>query len=480
LTATATEVDVNGNINSASVNESVTATAPAPAITAISSQGNHWNPSGTATANATVTVFNNGSLVGTTVANSGGNWTFNNAGLTGSVDSFTAVVNNVSSAAWIEGTSGGDTFSFALEADLAAPARIIGNGGVDTIAVTGSAVTLIDADFSHVSGVQNLQLTGAGDHVSLGAAAQAAGIATVITGTGDLNLTDTGSTAISVNAAALANNAVLTVSGSSAEVVTGLIGDLNASGLSGNLSVTAAHNTVDHGISITTGSAATSITDSFSDDTVSVNASSLATGNALTLSGSAAEVVTGLDANINAAGLTGSLNVTAGAGSVAHNITINTGSGATSVTDNDTSDTVKIVGTSGSNTISTSGTANFTVSGVGGGDTLNHLGTTGHDTFAYLQTSDSKPGAGNFDVINGFIHNSDKIDFSAITSLTTVASANSTPASIAAHTIEIVTSGGNTTIYANATNSSESTASADMEIHLLGVTSITPTDITHH
>src|SRR5207249_2632858 len=120
-------------------------------------------------------------------------------------------------------------------------------------------VTLIDSDFGHVSGVQNLQLIGAGDLVTLGSAAQAAGITTVITGTGALNLTDTGSTALTVNAAALGNNTILTLSGSSAESVTGLQGDVNASGLTGTLSVTAAHNTTDHGISITTGSGATSI-----------------------------------------------------------------------------------------------------------------------------------------------------------------------------------------------------------------------------
>ena len=58
---------------------------------------------------------------------------------------------------------------------------------------------------------------------------------------------------------------------------------------------------------ITTGSAATSITDNFNSDTVTVNAAALAQNTALTLSGSAAETVTGLVGNIAAGSLTGAL-----------------------------------------------------------------------------------------------------------------------------------------------------------------------------
>ena len=43
----------------------------------------------------------------------------------------------------------------------------------------------------------------------------------------------------------------------------------------------------DNGIAITTGSAATAITDNFSSDTVTVNATALAANIALTLAGSA-------------------------------------------------------------------------------------------------------------------------------------------------------------------------------------------------
>ena len=79
-----------------------------------------------------------------------------------------------------------------------------------------------------------------------------------------------------------------------------------------------------------------------------------------------------------------------------------------------------------------------------------------------------------------FTHKSDKIDFTAITSLTAVASATSAPSQIAAHTIEIVTSGNNTIVYANASSSAESLAQVDMEIHLTGVTNLSSSDILHH
>src|SRR4051794_18302937 len=94
------------------------------------------------------------------------------------------------------------------------------------------------------------------------------------------------------------------LSGTTNENVTKLVGDILATGLSGNLSVTAAHNTLDHTISIITGSGKTSIADNFNDDTVTVNATALANNTALMLSGSATEMVTGLTGDILASGLT--------------------------------------------------------------------------------------------------------------------------------------------------------------------------------
>ena len=96
-----------------------------------------------------------------------------------------------------------------------------------------------------------------------------------------------------MTATALAQNTALTLTGSAAEVVTGLVGDIAAGSLTGALTVTTG-DAADNGISITTGSAAASITDSFNTDIVTVNATALANNTALTLVGSAAEVVTGV------------------------------------------------------------------------------------------------------------------------------------------------------------------------------------------
>src|ERR1700730_9792243 len=87
-----------------------------------------------------------------------------------------------------------------------------------------------------------------------------------------------------------------------------LIGDIAAGSLTGTLNVTTGDAT-DNTIAITTGTAATSITDGFATDTVTVNATALGQNTLLTLAGSAAETVTGLVGDIADGSLTGTLNV---------------------------------------------------------------------------------------------------------------------------------------------------------------------------
>jgi Ca2+-binding RTX toxin-like protein len=159
---------------------------------------------------------------------------------------------------------------------------------------------------------------------------------------------------------------------------------------------------------------------------------------------------------------------------VVHSFTVN----ETDVAGNlGTSVNKAIFGSSAGDTLQ-GGAGNDIITGNGGGDSL--TGGAGNDTFKYNSITDSQPGAGKFDTILDFTHGSDQIDFTAITSLTAVASATSAPPQIAAHTIEIVTSGNNTIVYANASSSAESLAQVDMEIHLTGVTNLTSSDILHH
>ena len=107
----------------------------------------------------------------------------------------------------------------------------------------------------------------------------------ITTGSAATSITANGaSDTVTINATALAQNTALTLTGSAAEVVTGLVGDIAAGSLTGALTVTTG-DAVDNGISITTGSAATSITASGASDVVTINATALAQNTALTLTG---------------------------------------------------------------------------------------------------------------------------------------------------------------------------------------------------
>ena len=77
---------------------------------------------------------------------------------------------------------------------------------------------------------------------------------------------------------------------------------------------------------------------------MTVNATALAQNTALTLSGAAAETVTGLVGNIAAGSLTGALTVTTG-NAADNGISITTGSAATSITASGASDTVTVAAT---------------------------------------------------------------------------------------------------------------------------------------
>jgi hypothetical protein len=144
------------------------------------------------------------------------------------------------------------------------------------------------------------------------------------------------------------------------------------------------------------------------------------------------------------------------------------------------------VSLSGSSDNLTLTNANLTVTRLSGsGDTIK-LGT-GTDTVAYTnvnQSTHSSP-----DTIIGFNTRHDKINFSAISGLdsnaqhVTINFLTSGPANLAGHTIDVVTSHGNTVVYANATGSSESISAnyEDMQINLTGVTALNSSDfILHH
>ena len=167
--------------------------------------GIHWVLTGTAEANSTVAIFEGNTQLATVTASVSGSWSYTTTGsvTNSSTCTFTAIASDAagnasaSSAAWIEGIAGNDTFAFASEASLAALGAVIGNGGADTISMT-TAMTLNTGDFANVTSVQTLQLTGA-NTITLGADAAAAGIVNVIAGTGATSITDTNGVTLNVN-----------------------------------------------------------------------------------------------------------------------------------------------------------------------------------------------------------------------------------------------------------------------------------------
>jgi len=124
-----------------------------------------------------------------------------------------------------------------------------------------------------------------------------------------------------------------------------------------------------------------------------------------------------------------------------------------------------------------SGAGNDTITGGAGNDDL--TGGAGADTFVFLAATDSSPGNGNFDTIKDFVSGTDHIDFSAIAGLQTAVFTTgiAVPVTLAAHSIDIVTTGGNTVVYANST---DATAAADMEIRLTGITNLSQSDFILH
>ncbi|HVO94115.1 MAG TPA: hypothetical protein VMT22_14790, partial [Terriglobales bacterium] len=169
------------------------------------------------------------------------------------------------------------------------------------------------------------------------------------------------------------------------------------------------------------------------------------------------------------------------------------GSGGTLITDPPTSTTTSnhlatsdsfvFNGSANADTL-IGGSQHETFIGGGGGDTM--TGGGGSDTFAFKAITDSQPGTGHFDTITDFTAGLDHIDLSAITGVNSnnqavnFQSLTSLPATLAAHTIDIVTMNGNTVIYANASAATQSIGSPDMEIHLNNVTNVHSSDFIIH
>ena len=134
------------------------------------------------TSSSSATLASNAQAAGisTIIAGTGPD-TVNAAGFTRSV-TLDATADTTGAADLLTGSAtAGSEFLFSNTSALTA-STLIGGSGTDTIALTSPA-TLGDAAFSHDSSIERLQLTSSAS-ATLGSYAQAAGISTVIAGTG--------------------------------------------------------------------------------------------------------------------------------------------------------------------------------------------------------------------------------------------------------------------------------------------------------
>ncbi|MBI1204120.1 MAG: hypothetical protein GC182_16585, partial [Rhodopseudomonas sp.] len=289
----------------------------------------------------------------------------------------TALVGNLDASAVTGGltVTTGDAADNAISIAVGSGnATINGSTAGDVVTVDASGLadsgqlTLTDAAAFSVTG-----LTGSIDASGLtGALTVTAGDATdnaiaVTAGTGATTVTANGSgDIVTVDASALPDNTLLTLSGSASFIVTGLAGNLDASAVTGGLTVTTG-DAADNAISIAVGSGNATVNGSTAGDVVTVDASALADNGQLTLTDSATFHVTGLTGSIDASALTGALTVTAG-DATDNAIAVTAGTGATTVTANGAGDTVTVDAAAlPDNTLLTlSGSAAFVVTGLVG------------------------------------------------------------------------------------------------------------------
>jgi len=233
---------------------------------------------------------------------------------------------------------------------------LVANFGTDTVTVDATALADNGSVSVSAASASNLVVNNVQGTVTVGAnltgtltvtTADATDDAvSIVTGSAAVGLTANFATdTVTVDAAVLAQNTALTVAATSASAltVTGLVGNIVATNLTGALTVTTG-DAGDNGISITTGSAATSLTAAAATDTVTVNATTLANNTALTVAAASASAltVTNLIGDIVATNLTGALTVTTADNTVDNGVSITTGSAAVSLTANIAGDTATV------------------------------------------------------------------------------------------------------------------------------------------
>ena len=448
---------------------------------------------GTAAANSTVTVFDGTTDLGTAPVNASGNWSFTTGTLSNATHSFTVTDTNAagntsaaSSALSVTVTGNGDTITFSANnasLGLTDPGdTVILSGSNDGVNLTadGDVVQLSGSNdvITIMGGGNSINVTGSNNSIST----KGAGGNSITLGTGTTTISFTsGSNTVNATQPTLLASDSLIGAGSDTLVLTGG-GSFNLNSLStftGFNEVTLGTN----GESLTLKSgqnlAVTTFTEALGN-TETVTLASHSGADTVTFSGSGSDT----------------LNATIGTGATLNLLDNLTGSGSDTLALTGSSGTINLtqlahfsgfsgVSLSGSSDVLTLTNANLTVTRLSGsGDTIK-LGT-GIDTVVYTNVNQSTYKSA--DSIIGFNVSNDKIDFSAISGLNSntqpvhINFLKSTPSSIAAHTIDVVTSGGNTEVYANATGSSELIKhhQEDMQVNLTGVAAPNSSDFIFH
>jgi hypothetical protein len=182
--------------------------------------------------------------------------------------------------------------------ELTSAGTLILDGGSDVVVTNVASGVTVDADGdgagSALAGTLDVTLD-----------ASATGV-TVLTGADATSVTTSSGGDVTVNATELADNKLLTLVGAAAATVTGLIGNVDASGLTGALDITTANNSDADTIAVELGSGLSSV-DAYVNDIVTIDAELQDDNDVLTLTGDGAFVVNNQEGNIDAGAGTGTL-----------------------------------------------------------------------------------------------------------------------------------------------------------------------------
>ncbi|MFN5220140.1 MAG: beta strand repeat-containing protein, partial [Cyanobacteriota bacterium] len=270
---------------------------------------------------------------------------------------------------------------------------ISASGDGDVVSVNAedmAAGTTLDlsgsADFAVSDVVADMDASGTSGEVSV-SYGEVGGEASIESGSGSLTIGGGGSgDTLNIDASLMGEGEVLSSSGAADQEVSGVVGDISASGLEGDLIVTTG-DAEDGEISITLGSGDAVIVGSGLDDTISISGDVMLEGSTLELGGVSSFEVSGLEGNADLSGASGEVSLST-SDAADDQISITLGSGDTTIVGSGLDDTISINGDVmlDSATLELSGVSSFEVSGLTGNADLS--GASGAVSLSYGDVGD--------------------------------------------------------------------------------------------